>query len=182
METSFIKKHQGSFLIGLILLWYIVATIIDLIWLKDSRFSKLFILNEAYLGMKPIGLPLPESGILLFIIGSFPLIIIQMITTNDIERTQPLKSILGIIGFTFLIFVLLIPILVIGEIIYKILIEQLCGSVSWLNWFKEVLDLFTFKANIQASFIKNPITIDMSLGGFLALYIGIPIIRKKIKI
>jgi hypothetical protein len=182
METNFIKNNSGLFLTGTIIIWYFIATGIDLIWLKNTNFSNLFILKEAYLGMKPVGIPLPESGILLFLFGTFPIVATYLLIIKEIPKEQTFKHILGILGFSFLIFILLVPILVAGEIAYLILIKKLCKSVSWLEWITDILDLFSFKAMIQASFIKNPMTLDMSLGGFLALYIGIPIIRRKMKI
>jgi hypothetical protein len=182
METNFIRNHPGLFLTGTIIIWYFIATAIDMIWLKDTNFSNLFILKEAYLGMKPVGIPLPESGFLLFILGTFPIGATYLLTIKDIPRKQSYRYILGMLGFSFLLFILLIPILVIGEIAYLVVVEKFCNSVSWLAWVKDILDLFSFKAKIQASFIDSPITLDMSLGGFLALYVGIPIIRRKMKI
>lgn len=182
METNFIRNHSVLFLIGTLILWYFIATGIDLIWMKNTTFSNLFVLKDAYLGMKPVGIPLPESGILLFILGTFPIVATYLLTIKEIPREQTLKYILGIFGLSFLLFILLVPILIAGEIAYLVLIDKFCNSVSWLSWIKDILDLFSFKAQIQASFIYNPITLDMSIGGFLALYIGIPIIRKRIKI
>ena len=181
METNFIRNHTGLFLTGTIIFWYFISTGIELIWLQNTTFSNLFILKEAYLGMKPVGIPLPESGILLFILGTFPIVTTYLLTIKEIPKEQTFKYILGAFGLSFLLFILLVPILVAGEIAYLILIEKLCRSVSWLAWISDILDLFSFKAQIQASFIKNPATLDMSIGGFLALYIGIPIIRKKLK-
>jgi hypothetical protein len=182
MEKKFIKDNPGLFLTGIIFIWYIVSTVIDLVFLTDTKFSNLFHLKEPYLKMKPIEVPLPETGVLLFLLGTLLIIAIYLLTEKQIPKNQTVKYILSVFGFSFLIFILLIPILVIGEILYYILIDKVCKSVSWLNWLKDIADMFTFKAQVQASFIKNPLVIDISLGGFIALYIGIPKIRAKLNI
>lgn len=182
MESNFVKRQPGLFLIGTVFFWYVIATTIDLIWLRGTNFSNLFVLSEAYLGMKPLEIPLPESGLLLFFLGTMLIISIYLLAEKEIPKQNTVRYILGVFGFSFLIFILLIPILVIGEISYHILINELCGRVSWLNWLKDVLGMFNFTAKVQTSFMKNPIKLDMSLGGFLALYIGIPRVRKKLNV
>jgi hypothetical protein len=182
MESNFVRKQPGLFLIGTIFFWYVIATTIDLIWLRGTPFSNLFVLGEAYLGMKPLEIPFPESGLLLFFLGTMLIISIYLLTEKEFPKQNTIRYVLGVFGFSFLIFILLIPILVIGEIAYIILIDKLCDAVAWLKWLKDVLGLFSFKAEVQTSFMKNPIKLDMSLGGFLALYIGIPRVRRKLKV
>ncbi|MGB8192565.1 MAG: hypothetical protein WCF67_11635 [Chitinophagaceae bacterium] len=181
-RNNILKDNAGLILTGVIVVWYLIAAGIDYLWLSGTKFSNLIFLQKAYLGMKPIGLPLPETGILLFLLGLIPVIIIFILLEKKIPRKQTFRYILGVIGVSFAIFFLLIPILVAGEVAYIVLIDKFCTWVSWLTWIKDVTDLFTFEADIQTSVIKNPITVDMSLGGFLALYIGIPRIRKKLNV
>ena len=110
------------------------------------------------------------------------IIALYLLIEKEIPKNNTFKYVLGILGFSFAIFVLLIPILVLGEIAYSIIVDTLCASVSWLEWFKAIVDKFSFNAEVHTSFMKNSITLNMSLGGFLALYIGIPKIRERPKV
>lgn len=182
MTNKIIKEHPGLLLAGIIIVWYFISAGIDYKLLTNSKFSNFLLLKEAYIGMKPIGLPLPETGIILFLLGLIPVIALFLLFQKQMPKTEIIKHIFGIIGAAVIIFFFLIPILVAGEVLYIIFFDKFCASFSWLHWAKDVADLFTFKAKIQPSFIKNPITVDMSLGGVIALYIGIPKIRQRFKI
>ena len=133
MDSTFLRKHTGLLLAGVIVLWYFIACGIDYKCLPGTRFSNFLFLKEGYLGMKAFSFPLPETGILLFVLGIFPVIAIFILMEKKIPKRQTLKYILVVIGAAFLIFLLLIPILILGEIAYAVFIDKFCTWVSWLN-------------------------------------------------